>query len=193
MASLKFPVTGDDATDQLISDDPFARVVGMLLDQQITMEKAFAAPYLMQQRLGERLTPDAIASRDPDEFDELFRVKPALHRFPGAMAKRVRALSDLIIEKYDGDTERIWTTASDATELLQRLRALPGFGDEKAKIFVAVLAKRFGIRPAGWEAACAPFSDDQPRSVADIGSRDDFTRVRAWKKAQKAKGLSKQQ
>lgn len=193
MTTSRFPVTGDDAMDALLDDDPFARVLGMLLDQQITMEKAFAAPYLLRERLGGHLSPETILACDPDTFDTLFRQKPALHRFPASMAKRVRALCDLLVERYDGDTARIWDDAGNARDLFDRLRELPGFGDEKAKIFVAVLAKRFAVTPDGWQEVAGPFADDQPRSVADIGSRDDFAQVRAWKKAQKAKGLTKAQ
>lgn len=191
MSSPAFPVTGDVEADRLISTDPFARLIGMLLDQQVTMESAFMAPYRLRERLGGVLDPATVANWDPDDFDALFRIKPALHRFPGAMSKRVRTLSHQIVDGYDGDAERIWTEATDGADLFGRLRALPGFGDEKARIFVAVLAKRFSITPDGWEAAAGPFADEQPRSVADIDSRDSFDRVRAWKKQQKAKGLGK--
>lgn len=191
MAPISFPVTGDPAADQLLVDDPFARLLGMLLDQQITMEMAFAAPARLRDRLDGRLDPATIAAMDPDDFDARFRIKPALHRFPGSMSKRVRALAHTIVDDYDGDTARLWTDAIDGADLFRRLRALPGFGDEKARIFVAVLAKRFAIRPNGWEAAAGPFADEQPRSVADIDSPEGLVRVRAWKKQQKAKGLGK--
>ena len=191
MASPRLPVTGDLAADTLIDQSPFARLIGMLLDQQVTMESAFMAPLRMQERLGGHFDPETIASMDPEKFTELFRIKPALHRFPGSMAKRVQAVSEIIVEQYGGDTERIWTEAATGAELYERLHALPGFGEEKARIFVAVLAKRFNIRPEGWERAAGPFADNAPRSVADIDSRDGFTQVRAWKKQQKAKGLGK--
>ena len=153
----------------------------MLLDQQITMEMAFAAPARLRTRLDGHLDPATIVAMDPDDFDARFRIKPALHRFPGSMSKRVRAVAQVIVDDYDGDTERIWTEAADGADLFTRLRALPGFGDEKARIFIAVLAKRFDFRPAGWEEAAGPFADDTPRSVADIDSREAFTQVRAWK------------
>ena len=148
MAAHSFPVTGDPDADALLVDDPFARLLGMLLDQQITMEMAFAAPARLRERLDGKLDPATVVSMDPDDFDARFRAKPALHRFPGSMSKRVRAVAQVIVDDYDGDTERIWTEAADGAELFTRLRALPGFGDEKARIFVAVLAKRFDV-PAG--------------------------------------------
>ena len=191
MAAHSFPVTGDPDADALLVDDPFARLLGMLLDQQITMEMAFAAPARLRERLDGKLDPATVVSMDPDDFDARFRAKPALHRFPGSMSKRVRAVAQVIVDDYDGDTERIWTEAADGAELFTRLRALPGFGDEKARIFVAVLAKRFDVRPSGWEEAAGPFADDTPRSVADIDSAESLARVRAWKKEQKAKGLGK--
>jgi uncharacterized HhH-GPD family protein len=191
MAAHPFPVTGDPEADQLLVEDPFARLLGMLLDQQITMEMAFAAPARLRERLDGTLDPATIVAMDPDDFDARFRVKPALHRFPGSMSKRVRAVAQAIVDDYAGDTERIWTEAADGADLFSRLRALPGFGDEKARIFVAVLAKRFDVRPDGWEAAAGPFADDTPRSVADIDSPEGLLKVRAWKKAQKAKGLGK--
>lgn len=191
MAAPSFPVTGDPDMDALLVSDPFARLVGMLLDQQVAMEMAFASPFRLRERLDGKLDPATIVAMDPDDFDARFRIKPALHRFPGSMAKRVRALAQTIVDDYGGDTERIWTEAADGADLFKRLRALPGFGDEKARIFVAVLAKRFAIRPTGWDKAAGPFADDQPRSVADIDSPEGLLRVRAWKKQQKAKGLGK--
>ena len=191
MPSPRLPVTGDSAADTLIDQSAFARLIGMLLDQQVTMESAFMAPLRMQERLDGHFDPTTIASMDPEKFMELFRIKPALHRFPGSMAKRVQAVSDVIVEQYGGDTERIWTEATSGAELYDRVHALPGFGEEKARIFVAMLAKRFDVRPEGWARAAGPFADDAPRSVADIDSREGFERVRAWKKQQKAKGLGK--
>lgn len=191
MARTVFPVTGDPAKDDLLVTDSFALIFGMMLDQQITMEKAFAGPYDLRERLGGTLSPASIVACDPDAFDEAFRAKPAIHRFPGSMSKRARALATMIVDDYGGDTERIWTEAADGADLFERLRALPGFGDDKARIFVAVLAKRFGVRPDGWQAAAGPFGDATPRSVADIDSAEGLARVRAWKKEQKAKGLGK--
>jgi uncharacterized HhH-GPD family protein len=128
---------------------------------------------------------------DPDEFEALFRQKPALHRFPGSMGKRTYALAQFVVDNYGGDAQRVWTEAADGADLYARLRALPGYGDEKAKIFMAILAKRLDVRPTGWEQVAAPFSDDTPRSVADIDSEEALQRVRAFKKDMKAKGKAK--
>jgi len=187
MATPSFPVTGDAAKDALLVSDPFALVLGMMLDQQVTMEKAFAGPYDLRERLGGRLDPSVLHESDPDTVEAAFRVKPALHRYPAAMAKRAIALADTIVEDYDGDTASIWTAAADGRDLFDRLRALPGFGEAKARIFVAVLAKRFGIRPDGWSEAAGVFADETPRSVADVDSAESLERVRRWKKEQKAK------
>ena len=187
----EFFLTGDVAADQLLASDPNAVLLGMVLDQQVTMEKAFSGPAVIAERMGGTLDVAAIAAADPEEFARLCSTPPAVHRFPGSMSKRVRALSQAIVDDYAGDTERIWAEAADGADLFSRLRALPGFGDEKARIFVAVLAKRFDVRPDGWEAAAGPFADATPRSVADIDSPEGLVKVRAWKKAQKAKGLGK--
>lgn len=191
MAAPKLPVTGDQKMDELIDSDPFARLLGMMLDQQITMEKAFAGPYLLRERLGGTLTPTSIVGCDPDTFDAAFRAKPAIHRFPGSMGKRAVALATMIVDDYGGDTERIWTEAADGSDLFARLRALPGFGDDKSRIFIAMLAKRFDIKPKGWQKAAGVFAESTPRSVADIDSAEGLARVRAWKKQQKTKGLTK--
>jgi uncharacterized HhH-GPD family protein len=187
-----FPVTGDDEADRLLVSEPLALLMGMLLDQQVPMEWAFLAPSRLKQRLGGTLDATAIAAMSGEEVEALFRERPALHRFPGSMGKRAHQLCQFLVEHYDGDAAKVWKGVKQGDELYRRLRELPGFGDEKAKIFVAVLAKRMGVRPAGWEAAAGPFADDSPRSVADIDSRESFTRVRAWKQAQKAKGKGKQ-
>lgn len=186
MAQATFPVTGDPDMDELLVSDPFALVLGLMLDQQIPMEKAFAGPYVLRERLGGTLDPATIVAQDPDRFDALFAQKPALHRFPGAMAERARKLAATIVDDYEGDTASIWTTASDAQDLFDRIRALPGFGDGKARIFVALLAKRFGVRPAGWEHIAGELADGQPRSLADIDSPAAFEAVRAHKKQLKA-------
>lgn len=191
VAERSFPVTGDEEVDHLLVSDPLALLLGMLLDQQIPMEKAFRSPYDLRERLGGRLDAAAIASMDLDELLEVFRARPALHRFPGSMGKRAQAMCAHLVEHHGGDAAAVWRDAADGADLLARLRALPGFGDEKARIFVAVLAKRMGVRPPGWEVAAGPFADDQPRSVADIDSRPSFERVREWKRAQKAKGRTK--
>lgn len=187
MTAPSFPVTGDADKDALLVSDPFALVLGMMLDQQITMEKAFAGPYDLRERLGGRLDPGVISASDPEAIEAAFRVKPALHRYPGAMAKRAIALATMIAEDYDGETASIWTGAADGADLFRRVRALPGFGEGKARIFIALLAKRFAIRPDGWAEVVGNLADATPRSVADIDSPEALERVRAWKKEQKAK------
>ncbi len=190
MTAPAIRVTGIDEADELVSTDPLALVIGMLLDQQIPMEWAFKGPATLSERLG-GLDAARIAAMDPDDFAAVFATKPALHRFPGSMAKRTQELCRHITEVWNGDAGNLWTGVSDANELMARVRALPGYGDEKSRILVAMLAKRLGVRPKGWETATAPFSDDQPRSVADIDSPESLARVREWKKAMKAKGKSK--
>ena len=185
-------VTGDPVADQLVLDDPFALLLGMMLDQQIPMEKAFMGPALLAERLGDRFSATAIAEMDPDELEAAFKEKPALHRFPGSMAKRCGDLARHLVEHYDGDAGAVWADVRSGKALYDRLRALPGYGDEKAKIFVAILAKRFGVAPRGWKAAAGPFADGHPRSVADIDGPDALAEVRIWKKNQKAAGKSKQ-
>jgi uncharacterized HhH-GPD family protein len=193
LTSVSFPVTGRPEADALLRDDPFALLLGMLLDQQVPLEQAFAAPAELRARLGPgRFSPAAIAALDPDDLRAAFTQRPALHRFPAAMAERASALAVRLVERYEGRAEQVWLGAPDGATLLAALRELPGFGDEKARIFVAVLGKRFGVRPAGWQAACAPFDDDQPRSAADIDSRDAFEQVKAWKRTMRAQGKTKQ-
>ncbi|HEY8526756.1 MAG TPA: HhH-GPD-type base excision DNA repair protein [Acidimicrobiales bacterium] len=190
-SSASLPVTGDPEADQLLVDDPLALLIGMLLDQQVPMEWAFRAPLTLRERLGGTLDAATIAATDPGKLEEIFKGPPALHRFPGSMAKRVQALCQTLVDEYGGSAEAVWAGVDSGKELLARVKALPGFGVEKSKIFTALLAKRFGIRPAGWEEATHPFSDDQPRSVADISSREAFDQVRAWKKMMKSQGKSK--
>ncbi len=191
MPTAAIPVTGDPAADELLVEDPLALLIGMLLDQQVPMEWAFKGPHTLQERLGGHLDCAAIAAMSPDELQAVFSAKPALHRFPGSMAKRTHALCNAIVDDYGGDPERIWTEATSGADALARLKALPGFGDEKAKIFLALLGKRLGVAPDGWEKASKPYSDKTKRSVADIDSPEALAQVRAWKKAQKAKGKSK--
>jgi uncharacterized HhH-GPD family protein len=184
-------VTGDPEADRLLVEDPLALVIGMLLDQQVPMEWAFRGPKRLEERLGSALDANAIAAMSEDDVVALFQAKPALHRFPGSMGKRTYALCRFLADEYGGDAAAVWTGAASGDDLLARVQALPGFGEEKARIFVALLAKRFGVRPTGWEAASAPFSDGEPRSVADIDSAEALEQVRAWKKAKKAAGKSK--
>ena len=191
MARGTLAITGDAEADRLLNDDPLALLLGMLLDQQIPMEWAFMGPHRLRERLGCALDAHSIAAMDPEAFAALVSDKPALHRFPAAMATRIQALCQHLVDEYDGDAAAVWRNVRRGEVLLERLVALPGYGDEKARIFVAILAKRFGKTPAGWETAAGPFADDTPRSVADIDSPEALERVRTWKKAQKAKGKSK--
>ena len=190
MANVTFPITGDPAADQLLIDDPLALLIGMLLDQQVPMSWAFRGPASLSARLG-GLDAGKIAAMSEDDVVAAFRDKPALHRFPGSMGKRTYALCRVIVDEYDGDAANVWRGVADPNELLARLKVLPGYGDEKAKIFLAVLGKRFGVAPVGWEKVAKPFGDKTPRSVADVDSPEALARVRSWKKAQKAKGKTK--
>jgi len=185
-------ITGDPDADALLVADPLALTIGMLLDQQVPMEWAFRGPATLKARLGGRLDAIEIAGMPEDAFVAVCAEKPAIHRFPGSMGKRTHQLCRYLVDEYDGDAAAVWTGARSGADLLARVRALPGFGEEKAKIFCAMLAKRFGVKPRGWAQATAPFSDKTPRSVADIDSPESLARVRAWKKAQKAAGKSKQ-
>jgi uncharacterized HhH-GPD family protein len=190
MARVTFPITGDAAADRLLVDDPLALLIGMLLDQQVPMEWAFRGPAALASRLG-GLDAARIAAMPPEDLVEVFREKPALHRYPGSMAKRTHALCQVVVDTYDGDAAKIWRRVRDPQVLFERLRALPGYGEEKAKILLAVLGKRFGRAPDGWERYAKPFSDATPRSVADVDSPEALERVRQWKRAQKAKGRAK--
>jgi uncharacterized HhH-GPD family protein len=189
--TVAVPVTGDPEADRLLTDEPLALMIGMLLDQQVPMEWAFSAPLKLKERLGGRLDAAEIAALDPAALLAVFKGPPALHRFPGSMAMRTQALCQHLVDDYGGDAAAVWVGVADGRELVRRVRALPGFGGEKSKIFTALLAKRFGVRPPGWEEAAAPFSDGEPRSVADVDSAETLVKVRAWKKMMKAQGRSK--
>ena len=180
-------LTGDDAADTLLSDDPFALLVGMLLDQQIAMEAAFAGPAKIRDRIG-RLDAKTLAEYDPDAFVEVFRQTPAVHRFPGSMAARVQTLAGVVAEDWHGDAAAIWTADDpDGAEVLRRLKALPGFGEQKAKIFLALLGKRLNITAAGWREASAPYGEEGSlKSVADIVDPESLAKVRESKRAVKA-------
>ena len=184
---MKLPLTGDEQADQLLEDDPLALLIGMLLDQQVPMEKAFHSPYDLKQRLDDKLDAADIASRDPDELREMFKERPALHRFPGAMAERTQELCRRLVERYDGDARRVWDSATTGDELLANLRELPGFGEQKARVFTALLAKRLGVKPPGWEQAAGAYGQPGHYSVADIDGPESLAAVRAYKKEQKAK------
>ena len=187
MEPMMLHLTGDLAADTLLTDDPFALLLGMLLDQQIPMETAFIGPAKIRQRLG-TLDPTAIAQHDADAFVEVFRLSPAVHRFPGSMAARTQTLAAVIASDWDGDASALWTRGDpDGAEILQRLKKLPGFGEQKAKIFLAVLGKRLGVDALGWRDACAPYGEEGSyRSVADIVDPQSLTRVRETKRAAKA-------
>jgi len=173
--------------DALLSKSPFALLVGMVLDQQVPLEWAFASPLELERRLGQPLEPKAIAEMDPESLAAAFSAKPALHRYPGSMAARVQDMATLLVERYDGRSENLWGGVTSGAELLARVKELPGFGEHKAKIFVALLGKQLGVRPDGWEAASAPFGDPGSfRSVADITNPDTLDKVREFKQALKA-------
>src|SRR5215207_11394018 len=179
-------VTGDADADKLLNTDPLALLIGMLLDQQVPMEWAFRGPFTLQERLGGSLDAETIAAMGPDKIEAVFRDKPAMHRYPGSMGKRTHALCAYVVEHYGGDAGAIWRDAPSGQEIYRRLRELLGYGEEKAKIFLAILGKRLGQTAPGWEEAAAPFSDSTPRSVADIDSPESMARVREFKKARKA-------
>jgi uncharacterized HhH-GPD family protein len=183
----KTPFTGNDAADQLLSDNPFALLVGMLLDQQVPMEWAFGAPAMLRDRLGGDLDPADVAAMDPEKLKEVFAERPALHRYPGSMAGRVHTLAQAVVDDYGGDAAAVWSTAATGDELLRRLTSLPGFGDQKARIFLAVLAKRLGVTPPGWEAAAGLYGNPGYYSVADVDGAAALEKVRAYKKDVKAK------
>jgi len=182
-------ITGDDTADQVLTDDPFALLVGMMLDQQYPMEHAFRGPAKVLDRFG-TLDPVRIAEADPEEFAALCATPPAVHRFPGSMATRMQALAALVVEKYDGDTTRLWTEAESGKDLLTRVMELPGFGKQKAQIFVALLAKQLGVRPDGWDAAVGAYADEGYRSVADVVDPASLQKVRDFKKEKKAAAKS---
>ncbi|WP_338566848.1 HhH-GPD-type base excision DNA repair protein [Microbacterium paraoxydans] len=186
-------ITGDTAADALLTENPTALLIGMLLDQQIPMETAFTGPLKIEQRTG-AADAAAIAGMAPEEFLEAFRQTPAVHRFPGSMATRVQTLCQAIVDDWDGDAAALWTrpstgsgTQPSGAEVLKRLKALPGFGEQKAKIFLALLGKQYGFTGEGWREASAPYGEDGSyRSVADIVSPESLAKVREYKKAMKA-------
>jgi uncharacterized HhH-GPD family protein len=175
------PWTGDAEADRLLAQNPFALLLGMLLDQQFPMERAFFGPYLLQQRMGSELTPEAVAATDPSRLEEIFKGPPAIHRFPGSMAKRAQELARHLVDHYEGDTAALWASAPDGVDLLRRLKELPGFGDAKARIFVGVLGKRMEAAPPGWETSAA----DWP-SIADVAQWEDVFTLREQKRQKKA-------
>lgn len=193
MPVLHLATTADG--NALLGRDPLALLIGMLLDQQIPMEKAFTSPSVLRDRLGggadDDLDAAELASMAPDDLAELFRTPPALHRFPGAMAGRVQALCRVLVSEYDGRAAQIWAGVRTGAELHARLAALPGFGEQKARIFLALLGKRFMVQPAGWREAAAPYGEPEVhRSVADVVDARSLQQVRAAK--QEAKALARE-
>jgi uncharacterized HhH-GPD family protein len=182
-------VTGRSDADRLLNTDGTALLIGMLLDQQIPMERAFTAPITLLERLG-HLDPVRIAAMDVDDLVAVCAEKPAVHRFPASMGKRLHELCVVLAAEYDGRGDRVWRGVRSAEELLARLRALPGFGADKSQIFVALLGKRMGVTPSGWREAAGRFGDDEPRSVADIDSPDALVAVRARKQLEKQAAAS---
>ena len=186
-------ITGDAPADALLTDDPFALLVGMLLDQQVPMETAFAGPAKIRDRMG-GFDPETVAAADPEAFAAVFKESPAVHRFPGSMAGRVQALAAEVRDEWGGHADAIWTRpgidglAPDGAEILRRLQELPGFGEQKAKIFLALLGKQCGLEAEGWREAAGDYgAQGSYRSVADIVDADSLAKVREAKKAAKAK------
>ncbi|ADB34847.1 HhH-GPD family protein [Kribbella flavida DSM 17836] len=186
---MGFQIANEPAADQVLDQYPFAVLVGMMLDQQYGMEHAFRGGWKVLNRFG-TLDPAAIAAADPEAFKELCSQPPAIHRFPGSMATRLQELAALIESRYDGDVTRLWTEPDTGKELLKRIQELPGFGKQKAQIFVALLAKQLGVRPDGWEQAAGDYALDGYRSVADVVDADSLRKVREYKQQKKAAAKS---
>jgi len=179
-------LTGDADADAFLADNPLALVIGMVLDQQVPFERAFAAPLELQRRLRRPLDAKAIAAMDHDKYTEAFTRTKALHRYPTTMAERTQRLCKIVEEDFAGDASTIWTTASDAHELARRLKTLPGFGEQKAKIFMALLAKQLGVKPKGWREECAPYGEPKTTmSIADVSDAASLEAVRTFKRAGK--------
>jgi uncharacterized HhH-GPD family protein len=176
----RLPFTGNDDADRLLVSDPFALLIGFVLDQQVPLQKAFSGPLVLRERIG-RLDPRKIATMDADELDRIFRTPPALHRFPSNMAKRTREMAIWLVERHDGDAARIWTEAKDGRDLHARLMEIPGFGPMKAGTLVAILGKRLGVTPPGWEAHVPDHM-----TLGDVDSPEDLRRYQDWKKGMKA-------
>ncbi len=185
-------ITDDPVADTLLSENPLALLIGMLLDQQIAMETAFTGPLKIRERIGE-LDAGTLAGYNADEFVEVFRQTPAVHRYPGSMAARVQALCQALVDRWGGDAAALWTDGDpDGATVLKRLKALPGFGEQKAKIFLALLGKQYGFTGDGWRAASAPYGEEGSfRSVADIVSPESLAQVREHKRAMKAAAKAK--
>src|SRR3954451_10550365 len=183
----RLTIAQDTAADELLSRDPLALLLGMLLDQQFPMERAFAGPRLLADRLGvDSLDAGALAGADPEQLTRVFQGPPALHRYPGAMAGRTQELCRLVVERYGGRAEALWADAADGATLLKRVGELPGFGAQKSKIFVALLGKQYGVTPPGWREAAGAYGEEgSRRSVADITGPESLADVRRFKQEQK--------
>lgn len=186
---MGFQIANEPAADQVLDQYPFAVVVGMMLDQQYGMEHAFRGGWKVLSRFG-TLDPAAIAAADPEAFKELCSQPPAIHRFPGSMAARLQELAGLVESRYEGDVTRLWNEATTGKELLKRVQELPGFGKQKAQIFIALLAKQLGVRPDGWEAVAGDYALEGYRSVADVVDPESLQKVRDYKKQKKAAATS---
>ena len=184
-------ITGDTEADALLNTDGTALLIGMLLDQQVPMEWAFAGPATLRRRLG-HLDAGRIAAMDEEAFVAVCCDRPAIHRFPASMGRRIHSLCTSLVTDFGGDGVAVWSDAATGDELYARLRRLPGYGEEKARILIAILGKRMDVRPAGWDGAAGVFADDRPRSVADIRDPETLATVRQWKQAAKAAKRDKQ-
>ncbi|QCX27235.1 HhH-GPD-type base excision DNA repair protein [Nocardioides jishulii] len=182
---MAIQICQDPAADALLAESDFALLIGMMLDQQYPMEHAFRGPEKIRERLGS-FEVEEIAHADPEAFAAMAATTPAIHRFPGSMAARVQEIARIVLEEYGGDTSRLWTEAKDGKDLMKRVTALPGFGKQKAQIFVALLAKQRGVKPQGWESVAGDYALDGFRSVADVIDADSLQKVRDFKKAKKA-------
>jgi uncharacterized HhH-GPD family protein len=190
MTDITLHIAQEPEADAVLSASPFALLMGMMLDQQFPMERAFAGPAKIRDRFG-TLDPAAIAQADPAEFAAICAEPPAVHRFPGSMAARIQQLAGIVVDEYDGVAERLWTEAGSGRELMRRLQALPGFGKQKAQIFTALLGKQLGVRSEGWEQAAGSYSESGAyRSVADVVDAASLEKVRAFKKEQKKAAAS---
>lgn len=184
-------ITGIKDADALLNSNGTALLIGMLLDQQVPMEWAFTGPYTIQQRLG-HCDAKKIAAMQEDTFILVCREKPAIHRFPASMAKRIHQMCVILTNEYKGKGSNVWSKLDNAEALRKRLRQLPGYGEEKTEIFIALLGKTFGVRPTGWKKAAGVFADAKPRSVADIYSQASLLKVRGFKQMQRAQDVDKQ-
>jgi uncharacterized HhH-GPD family protein len=183
--TISLPISPE--ANQLLTDNPLALLVGMVLDQQDKLEKAFNAPYVLSQRLAHVPTAAELADFDPEALIAIFATPPALHRFPKAMAGRVQGVCRLLVDEYDGDAARLWAGVATGPELVERIAALPGFGKQKSQIFTALLGKQYGVQPKGWQAAAGAYGETGSyRSVADIVDGESLDKVRAYKKEMKA-------